>query len=164
MGHLDYAKAKIHSFESFRHQRHIWRFLDESVVFTNGCFDLLHTGHLTYLAHARDLGKHLVVGLNSDASVKRLKGENRPVNGLDDRALALACLNFVDAVIPFEEDTPAKLIDLVRPDVLVKGGDYAIHEIVGHELVQSYGGLVTTIDLVPGKSTTGLIERMNDHG
>ncbi len=164
MGHLDYAKAKIHTFDSFPNQRHIWRFLEEKVVFTNGCFDLLHTGHVTYLAMARDLGKHLVVGLNSDDSVKRLKGENRPVNGLEDRALALASLTFVDAVIPFEDDTPAKLIDMVRPDVLVKGGDYAIKEIVGHELVQSYGGTVTTIDLVPGKSTTGLIERMNDNG
>ncbi len=164
MGYLDYVQAKIHTFQSFPQQRHLWSFKAERVVFTNGCFDLLHSGHLTYLAKARDLGHHLIVGLNSDASVKRLKGENRPVKGLEDRALALASLSFVDAVISFEEDTPARLIELVRPDVLVKGGDYAIEEIVGHELVQGYGGLVTTIDLVPGKSTTGLIERMNEHG
>lgn len=164
MGYLDYVNDKIHTFDSFPHIRHVWHFLGEKVVFTNGCFDLLHRGHLTYLAKARDLGSHLVIGLNSDMSVKRLKGEDRPVQGLEDRALALASLTFVDAVIPFEEDTPSKLIEMVRPDVLVKGGDYSIEQIVGHEFVQSYGGEVTTIDLVPGKSTTSLIERMNENG
>ncbi len=164
MGHLEYVRAKIHTFGSFSPQRHIWQFLGEKVVFTNGCFDLLHSGHLICLAHARDLGQHLVVGLNSDASVSRLKGKDRPVKGLEDRSLALASLSFVDAVIPFKEDTPEQLIRLVRPDVLVKGGDYRIEEIIGHELVQSYGGQVTTIDLVPEQSTTGLIGRMKQDG
>ena len=128
-----------------------------NVVFTNGCFDVLHRGHITYLAAARDLGDCLVVGLNSDASVKRLKGENRPINNEKDRALLLAALSFVDYIIIFEEDTPKNLIEQVQPDILVKGGDYKIEDIVGADFVQSHGGEVLTIEFVDGYSSTKII-------
>ena len=128
-----------------------------NVVFTNGCFDVLHRGHITYLAEARDLGDCLVVGLNSDASVKRLKGENRPINNEKDRALLLAALSFVDYIIIFEEDTPKNLIEQVQPDILVKGGDYKIEDIVCADFVQSHGGEVLTIEFVDGYSSTKII-------
>lgn len=164
MGHLDFAQSKIHTLESFNSLRHVWRFEGKKLVFTNGCFDIFHIGHLTYLAKARDLGQKLVVGLNSDDSVTRLKGPKRPIQSLAERALQLASLRFVDAVIPFEQDTPLELIKSIEPDVLVKGGDYTLTEIVGHELVLERGGEVKTIDLVPGKSTTATIERLNNNG
>ena len=131
-----------------------------SVVFTNGCFDVLHRGHVTYLAQARDLGDCLVVGLNSDTSVKRLKGENRPVNGENDRALVLAALSFVDYIILFEEDTPKNLIEQVKPDILVKGGDYQIENIVGADFVTENGGKVLTIPFVDGYSSTKIIQAL----
>lgn len=131
----------------------------KKVVFTNGCFDILHVGHITYLQKARKLGDILVVGINSDASVKRLKGNDRPVNGIDDRMRMLSALGFVDFVVPFEEDTPLDLIKTIQPDVLVKGGDYEIENIVGAEFVTESGGLVTTIPLVEGKSTTEIIKK-----
>ena len=120
------------------------------VVFTNGCFDVLHRGHVTYLAQARDLGDCLVVGLNSDTSVKRLKGESRPVNNEKDRAFVLAALSSISYIILFEEDTPKELIERVRPDILVKGGDYQIENIVGTDFVQKNGGQVLTIPFVDG--------------
>lgn len=132
------------------------------VVFTNGCFDILHRGHVEYLAKAADMGDVLVVGLNTDASVTRLKGEGRPVNNEEARALVLASLNFVDAVVLFDEDTPYELIKAVRPDVLVKGADYKPEEIVGHDVVTSYGGTVATIPLVEGYSTTSIVEMFHD--
>lgn len=138
-----------------------WRTTDRRIVFTNGCFDLLHRGHLIYLAEAAALGHRLVVGLNTDASVRRQgKGPERPVNAQDDRAFALAALAFVDAVCLFDEDTPAALIEAVRPDVLVKGGDYTIDRIVGADFVQAHGGEVHVIPFVEGYSTTGLIEKL----
>lgn len=130
------------------------------VVFTNGCFDILHVGHVTYLEKAAGLGDILIVGVNSDDSVKRLKGENRPINKLEDRLRILASLEYVDFVIPFEEDTPIELIKKVRPDVLVKGGDYQIDNIVGADFVKACGGTVTIIPFIEGKSTTDVINRM----
>lgn len=130
---------------------------NHNVVFTNGCFDVLHRGHVTYLAAARDLGNCLVVGLNSDASVRRLKGESRPINNENDRALVLAALSFIDYIILFEEDTPKKLIEQVKPDILVKGGDYKIEDIVGADFVQKNGGKVLTIPFVDGYSSTKII-------
>lgn len=127
------------------------------VVFTNGCFDILHRGHVEYLAKAADMGDVLVVGLNTDASVRRLKGESRPINNQEARALVLASLSFVDAVVLFDEDTPYELIKAVRPDVLVKGADYKPEEIVGYDIVTSYGGKVEVVDLVEGYSTTQLL-------
>ena len=134
-----------------------WRDRGLSIVFTNGCFDLLHRGHVEYLAKASDMGDVLVVGLNTDASVRRLKGSGRPVNNEETRALVLASLAFVDAVVLFDEDTPYELIKTVRPDVLVKGADYQPKEIVGYDIVTSYGGTVQTIPLVEGYSTTRLL-------
>lgn len=130
------------------------------VVFTNGCFDILHAGHVTYLQKARELGDMLVVGLNSDASIKRLKGQDRPINNVEDRLKLLSALECVDYVVVFEEDTPINLIEKIRPEVLVKGGDYEIETIVGYEFLKSYGGITTTIPLVEGLSTTGLIDKM----
>jgi len=129
------------------------------VVFTNGCFDLLHLGHVRYLETARTLGDLLVVGVNSDASVRRLgKDPSRPVVPEGDRAQILAALACVDIVVVFAEDTPLALIQHLRPDVLVKGGDYTLETIVGRKEVQSWGGSVQTIPLIPGRSTTELLE------
>ena len=130
------------------------------VVLTNGCFDVLHAGHVRYLAQARSLGDALIVGLNSDDSVRAIKGPERPVNGEDDRAAVLAALSCVDYVTVFEELTPERLIREVRPDVYVKGGDYAERGVPEHELVTALGGRVEILDLVPGRSTTALLERV----
>jgi D-beta-D-heptose 7-phosphate kinase / D-beta-D-heptose 1-phosphate adenosyltransferase len=132
----------------------------DRVVFTNGCFDILHRGHVEYLAAARSLGDLLVVGLNSDASVRRLKGEGRPVNPADDRALVLAALEAVDQVVIFDEDTPFDLISALLPDVLVKGGDYSVETIVGAREVIAAGSEVVVAPLVPGRSTTSILSRV----
>lgn len=129
-------------------------------MFTNGCFDILHHGHLDYLAKAAEEGNILIIGLNSDASVKRLKGEERPVNHEQDRALQLASLMLVDAVCLFEEDTPLQLIQTILPDVLAKGGDYTIETIVGAKEVMDNGGKVAIIPFVEGYSTTALISQI----
>ncbi len=141
------------------------RQVGERIVFTNGCFDILHAGHVRYLAQARALGDRLVVGLNSDASVRRLKGAQRPVNPLDDRATVLSALASVDWVLPFgddaeEGDTPLRLIQQVAPDVLVKGGDYRIDQIVGADWVLARGGQVQVLDFVEGRSTSGVIQKI----
>lgn len=138
----------------------MWRSKGYKIVFTNGCFDILHHGHLDLLAKAADQGNMLVVGVNSDASVKRLKGEERPVNHEQDRAFQLASLLCVDAVYIFEEDTPAELIQMVKPDVLVKGGDYTIDKIVGADFVTAVGGRVEIVPFVQGYSTSSLIDRI----
>jgi len=130
------------------------------VVFTNGCFDILHLGHIDYLEKAKQLGSKLVVGLNTDASVKRLKGPDRPLNNEYARARMLAALACTDAVILFDEPTPLELITDIKPDVLVKGSDYTIDTIVGADIVIENGGSVKTIDLVNGYSTTGIIEKI----
>ncbi|MEW6490841.1 MAG: D-glycero-beta-D-manno-heptose 1-phosphate adenylyltransferase [Thermodesulfobacteriota bacterium] len=132
----------------------------ERVVFTNGCFDLLHPGHVTYLEAARDLGDLLVVGLNSDESVRRLKGPARPILPQADRAAVLAGLRSVDYVVVFEEDTPLRLIEALLPHVLVKGGDWAVDRIVGREAVEAAGGRVAALPFVEGRSTTGIVERV----
>ncbi len=137
-----------------------WREGGLRVVFTNGCFDLLHAGHVRYLNQARSLGDILVVGLNSDASVRRLKGPGRPVTPEAERGEILAALSAVDAVAVFGEDTPLSLIRAALPDVLVKGGDWALDAIVGRELVEGRGGRVVTIPVVPGRSTSGLLDRL----
>jgi D-beta-D-heptose 7-phosphate kinase/D-beta-D-heptose 1-phosphate adenosyltransferase len=133
------------------------------VVFTNGCFDILHSGHVTLLEKAAKEGGEggfLVVGLNSDESVRRLKGDGRPVNGESDRARVLGALSCIGAIVVFEEDTPLRLIEAIRPEVLVKGADYRKDQVVGGEIVESHGGRIVLIDLVEGKSTTGTIARM----
>ena len=139
--------------------RGVWKRAGEAVVFTNGCFDLLHAGHARYLRLARELGDHLVVGLNSDDSVRRLKGEGRPLTPEVERAEILAALEPVDAVTLFAEDTPLDLIRALLPDILVKGGDWRLEAIVGRAEVEAAGGKVLTIPLVPGRSTSGIVER-----
>lgn len=144
--------------------RELTQFLDlnigKKIVFTNGCFDILHRGHVTYLAEARKLGDLLVVGVNSDASVKRLKGPERPINTEEDRCLVLSQLKSVDFTEIFAEDTPLNLILTVKPKVLVKGGDWKIDQIVGGKEVQSMGGEVFSLNFVDGYSTTNLIEKI----
>lgn len=130
------------------------------VVFTNGTFDILHRGHVEYLARARKLGDVLVVGLNTDASIRRIKGPRRPVNPLADRAAVLTALSSVDYVVPFSSDTPARLIALLLPDVLVKGADWKRGDIVGADLVRRHGGTVRRIRLTPGRSTSTMIARI----
>ena len=130
------------------------------VVFTNGVFDVLHRGHIDYLEKARRCGDVLIVGLNTDASVRRLKGTGRPLQGQQDRALNLLALRFVDYVVLFKEDTPEQLIALVRPDVLVKGADYRENQVVGGTFVHSYGGRVVLAQVTPGHSTTATLARL----
>lgn len=132
------------------------------IVFTNGCFDILHSGHVDYLEKAHGLGDFLVVGLNSDQSVQRLKGPGRPVNPAPDRARVLAGLACVDFVLVFEEDTPYELIKAVRPHVLIKGGDWPVHRMVGRDIVEGLGGEVFSLELTPGYSTTGIISRIKN--
>ena len=141
-----------------------WRSAGKRIVFTNGCFDLLHAGHLALLAHAARLGDVLVLAINSDASVRRLKGPQRPLVPQAERAALLAALTYVDAVTIFEEDTPLAVLQAVRPDVLVKGGDYQASEVVGHELVEAGGGRVEIVPLMPERSTTSLVERIRGSG
>jgi rfaE bifunctional protein nucleotidyltransferase chain/domain len=137
-----------------------WNFKNQKIVFTNGCFDILHRGHIDYLAKAADLGNVLLIGLNTDASVSRLKGAGRPVQDQEGRALILAALSFVNAVVLFDEDTPYELIKFVQPDVLVKGSDYKTEDIVGADIVIAKGGEVQTLDFLEGYSTTGIIQRL----
>ena len=154
-----WTKDKIQTREQLPATLASWRAQGRKVVFTNGCFDLLHLGHVDYLEQARHLGDALVVGLNTDESVGRLK-PGRPIQDEVARARILASLAFVDAVVLFGEPTPLGLIELVQPDVLVKGDDYAIDGIVGHELVLNRGGEVLTVPLVPGYSTSRIVERI----
>ena len=135
-----------------------WQAEGKKVVFSNGCFDILHAGHVRYLNEARQLGDALVIGLNSDASVRRLKGLNRPLCNEEDRALVLSGLESVDAVVLFDEDTPESLIGMLLPDILVKGADWSIDRIAGAEAVLRHGGQVLTVPLLEGRSTTGIIE------
>jgi len=158
MKDLSVADNKIVNREQLSLRAQQWRSQGLKIVFTNGCFDILHRGHLQLLRDAAGFGDVLVVGLNSDASVRRLKGEQRPVNDEDFRCLMMASLEMVDAVTLFEEDTPLELIRSLQPDVLVKGGDYAIGQVVGSDIVMQKGGEIRIVPLVQGHSTTSLIE------
>jgi len=160
MEKLERIKTKILSREQIKNQCNIWRFNEKKIVFTNGCFDILHLGHIEYLTQAADLGGILLIGLNSDASVKAIKGPDRPFNNEEARAIILASLSFVDGLIIFDEETPYELIKLVKPDILVKGADYSVEQIAGHDIVQEHGGEVITIPLTEGYSTTDLIARI----
>lgn len=161
MQHLEIVESRVFSdWDVFKPWLAYWRFHEKKVVFTNGCFDILHQGHIDYLSKAADQGKVLVVGLNTDDSVRRLKGDNRPMQDERSRALALAALRFVDAVVLFDEDTPHELIKLVQPDVLVKGSDYAPEDIVGYDVVKAKDGEVVAIDFLEGHSTTQLIDKI----
>jgi D-glycero-beta-D-manno-heptose 1-phosphate adenylyltransferase len=132
-----------------------------TIVFTNGCFDILHKGHIRYLADASELADVFIVGLNTDSSIKRIKGPNRPLQDQESRAISLSALVFVDYVVLFGEDTPLELLRIIKPNVLVKGGDYQVEAIVGYDLVNSYGGQVITLPLVKGYSTTSIIKKIS---
>jgi D-beta-D-heptose 7-phosphate kinase/D-beta-D-heptose 1-phosphate adenosyltransferase len=151
---------KILNSDQLKHQVRRWKLLGKKIVFTNGCFDILHKGHMEILSQAAASGDMLVVGVNSDQSVKHLKGEGRPVNDESFRALMLASLTIVDAVVIFDEPTPLQLIQNTEPDVLLKGGDYSLGQIVGAEEVIKNGGEVKIVPLVKGYSTTALIEKI----
>ncbi len=151
----------IHLIDQARSQVETWKQAGEKVVFTNGCFDVLHRGHVDLLSAAKEMGDHLVVGLNSDQSVVRLKGPERPLQTEVDRAAILDALRSVDMVVIFEEDTPLELICTLKPDVLVKGGDYTFEQIVGAQEVVSRGGQVKIFPLVQGLSSSGILHKMN---
>ncbi len=150
--------GKVYSLPELQKERTLWKQLRKRVVFTNGVFDILHRGHVEYLAAAKRLGDVLIIGVNSDESVKRIKGPLRPIVSESDRAYILSQLVCVDAACLFSEDTPFNLISTLVPDVLVKGADYALNDIVGRDVVERAGGTVQTIEFVPDKSTTGIVE------
>lgn len=160
MKKVDFISQKIFSFPEAMHRVMQWRVTGKKVSFTNGVFDILHAGHIFSLSQAAKEADYLVVGLNSDTSVKRLKGENRPVNDQESRAALLASLLVVDAVVIFEEDTPLELIKLLMPDVLVKGGDYTIEQVAGAKEVMANGGRVIINPILEGHSTTRLIDQI----
>lgn len=152
-------ESKILSADALLKRIEFWRTLGDKIVFTNGCFDILHQGHVHLLSTCTEFGDRLVVGLNADVSVKRLKGNSRPVNDELSRAIILASLQFVDAVVLFFEDTPENLIHYLHPDVLVKGGDWQKEEIIGSSFVEGYGGVVKTVPYLKGFSTTEIIAK-----
>ena len=154
-----YISHKILDIDALQSRLHHWRAVGNRIVFTNGCFDILHRGHIELLAECRSYGDYVIVGLNSDASVRRLKGEPRPINDQLSRASVLSSLSFVDAVIIFEEDTPLELIKAIKPDILVKGGDYTVEDLVGSQEVRKNGGEVRVVPLVKGFSTTNTISK-----
>lgn len=156
MSALALVQEKILDWEQAKWQCELWKKSGAKIIFTNGCFDLIHYGHLQYLAEASRLGDKLVIGLNSDQSVARLKGRHRPIKDEKNRGALLASLLFVDLVVKFEEDTPLELIKSLLPDVLVKGGDYVIDDIVGAKEVMANGGKVQTLSFVEGYSTSAL--------
>lgn len=137
-----------------------WKLKNEKIVFTNGCFDLLHLGHIDYLSKAKDLGTKLIIGINSSESVKKLKGPSRPINSSQSRSTLLACFQFVDLVVIFSENTPINLIKNIEPDILVKGGDYKIETIVGAEEVVNFGGRVEIISFLSGYSTSSIVTQI----
>jgi|TARA_B110000459_G_scaffold56924_1_gene63936 rfaE bifunctional protein nucleotidyltransferase chain/domain len=163
MSHLKTLKSKIYNLDSLNSQVKIWKMADNKVVFTNGCFDVVHRGHIEVLARTADLGDKLIIGLNSDKSIQKLKGESRPIINEQSRAILLAALSFVDAIILFSEDTPLKLISGLLPDVLAKGGDYKIETIVGHEIVQQNGGKVKLVPFLDGFSSTTIIDKIKKY-
>jgi len=139
----------------------IWQFQGKKIVFTNGCFDILHLGHIDYLSKAKDLGDLLIIGLNTDKSISKIKGSNRPIQDEYSRAMVLASLGFVDAVVFFGEDTPYNLIKTTQPDILVKGADYKPEDIVGYDIVTNKGGEVVTIEFLEGYSTTAIEKKIS---
>jgi D-beta-D-heptose 7-phosphate kinase/D-beta-D-heptose 1-phosphate adenosyltransferase len=153
-------RQKQYSREALAEQVKAWKAAGETVVFTNGCFDILHAGHISYLSRAATLGDRLIIGLNADVSVSRLKGPERPIQNEGDRALIISALGSVDAVVIFEEDTPEKLIESLLPDILVKGADYSVRQIAGAQAVISYGGSVVLLPILSGRSTSKIVGKM----
>lgn len=162
MNHLQKIQHKIIDRKNLNEQLQQWKTENKKIVFTNGCFDILHLGHVDYLSKAADMGDVLVIGLNADESVSRLKGAHRPINNEQSRGMILAALEFVYAVVRFDEDTPYELIKQVQPDVLVKGADYTIEQIVGYDIVTAKGGQVKTINFLPGYSTSAIEKKIKE--
>ena len=160
MSHLNKIINKICTLSNLKTKVEKWKEKGEKVVFTNGCFDLVHRGHIEVLAKTADLGNRLIIGLNSDESIRELKGENRPIIDENSRAILLASLQFVDAIVFFTDETPITLIETIVPNILAKGGDYKIEDIVGNEIVIQNGGEVKTVPLTDGFSTTNIVEKI----
>ena len=159
---LERINDKIFGLEFLIKNLDQWRNENKKIVFTNGCFDLIHLGHIELLARSSDLGDVLIIGVNSDSSIQKLKGENRPIIEEDSRVKQLAALEFVDAVVLFNEDTPQKLIEKIKPDVITKGGDYKAENVVGNEVVTQKNGQVVIIPLTQGYSTTSILKKIKD--
>lgn len=157
-------QQKIFSLKEIQKQVHQWKMSGEDIVFTNGCFDILHPGHCDYLWKAKKLGTKLIVGLNADTSVQKIKGIGRPIQNQDARAVVLASLMAVDAVVLFEEETPISLIELITPDILVKGGDYTPEQVVGASWTEDHGGRLIILGFLPGYSTTAIEQKIKQHG
>ena len=162
MSSLKKIKDKIFNLNDLKNKVTSWKENGHKIVFTNGCFDIMHKGHIEVLSKSSDLGDKLIIGLNSDSSVQKLKGNSRPIIDENSRAIALAALSFVDAIILFSEDTPINLISTLTPDILAKGGDYEIRTIVGREIVQKNGGEVILIPFVDGFSSTNIINKIKN--
>jgi rfaE bifunctional protein nucleotidyltransferase chain/domain len=162
MSHLKSINTKILPLKSLKNQVTNWKKTGKKVVFTNGCFDLIHRGHIEVLAQTADLGDKLIIGLNSDVSIKKLKGESRPIIDENSRAILLASLSFVDAIVLFSEETPLNLISNLNPDILAKGGDYKINTIVGHEIIRKNGGEVILVPFVEGFSSSNIIDKIKN--
>jgi rfaE bifunctional protein nucleotidyltransferase chain/domain len=160
MPHYQKITNKIHSWESMKMKKDEWKAEEKKLVFTNGCFDILHLGHIDYLSKAADLGDKFMIAVNSDESTRRLKGQNRPIQDEHARMMMLAAMEFVDAVVLFEEDTPKEIIEFIQPDVLVKGGDYSEETIVGADTVKKAGGDVHIIPFLEGYSTTSIEQKI----
>lgn len=162
MKRLEIIRKKIFNYSDndFNRLLAIWKFQGKKIVFTNGCFDIIHLGHIDYLAAASELGDLLIIGLNTDQSVSKIKGNNRPLQDEVSRAFVLASLGFVDAVVFFGEDTPYNLIKTIQPDVLVKGADYKPEDIVGYDIVKNKGGEIITIEFLEGYSTTSIEKKI----
>ena len=159
---LEKINDKIFGLEFLIKNLDQWRNENKKIVFTNGCFDLIHLGHIDILARSSDLGDILIIGVNSDLSIQKLKGENRPIIEENSRVKQLAALEFVDAVVLFDEDTPQKLIETIKPDVITKGGDYKAENIVGNKVVTQKNGQVVIIPLTQGYSTTSILKKIKD--
>ena len=163
MSHLNILNNKIFSLKDLEDKVTSWKQSGKEVVFTNGCFDIIHRGHIKMLAQAADLGDRFIIGLNSDSSIQNLKGKNRPIIDQQSRAILLASLSFVDAVILFSDETPINLINTLKPDILAKGGDYEISTIVGNEVIQENGGQVILIPFLDGFSSTTIIDKIKKY-
>ena len=163
MSTLQNITSKIYTLSDLKIQTDKWKEKGDKIVFTNGCFDLLHRGHVEILANTADLGDRLVIGLNSDVSIQELKGKNRPIIDENSRAILIASLQFVDAIVLFSEETPEKLIETINPNILAKGGDYKVTEIAGHKVVLENGGEVILVPFIDGFSTTNIVDKIKKY-
>ena len=163
MSNLQNIISKIYTLSDLKIQTDTWKEKGDKIVFTNGCFDLMHRGHVEVLANTSDLGNKLIIGLNSDISIQELKGEKRPIIDENSRAILLASLQFVDAIVLFSEETPEKLIETIIPNILTKGGDYKVTEIAGHKVVLENGGEVILVPFIDGFSTTNIVNKIKKY-